>query len=734
MELRDYQKDLLKQVQTALQDSPQSRVMLQLPTGGGKTRIAGALLSEWLEGGRKAVWLTHRRELAAQTEGMLQEDQVSATKDIRWTPGTKAPVLPNGAVILMAQTVSRRTASAEVWDNYDTLDLMIVDEAHHATAEGWARAMRQWPGPVLGMTATPWRLSEREGFDHLFGELVCGPQVAALQSKEWLCNARVLSPPEEELVEGGQVDTTGEYSEAGIEEANRERDIWTAGALRFWQKNSEGRQTIVYAVSVRHARNLASVFNDAGIPAGVLVGDTPDTERTLLISRFQSGDLRVLVNVAVATEGFDLPDASCVLMTRPTMSLALYLQMVGRGLRPKPDSGDCVVLDMTGNSRRHGLPEVDREWSLRARSEQTPGPGEAPLIRCEKCEALSPASNHNCDNCGEPFGEHCGRCGAWRAWKRWSSKTICSHDHELVCDLCHKDAHVEAKLPVTQELEELEAMNLIRNMLEEECHRIGGATDDRKADLRSSIEQLETDLKDDNLVAFKRHLDSLPDAQRPVNDRQRYALFGEWERELKEELEGLKGELARLEAQSVDGQLVLRNVRERLLQLLEAEAREVGLLPRNPIPLGPPDSLRVDVPLADSPGSGEWITFVQLAELGKMDQVSSIRPIALQLPRESPLPVKNWINLLEQTAEWLVSKELLTKDICPFTVGRMTSRYMVNSRPNHPGRPTSKGFKQLSNGLYLHSQHSAKQIAQLCAPMVKKLGEDPEQFMVQFSQ
>ena len=403
MELRVYQSELLNRVMGELSGSPNARVMLQLPTGGGKTRIAGQLLSRFLSGGRKAVWLTHRRELAAQTEGMLQEDGVSATKDISWEPGSVAPPIPNGVVILMAQTVARRTARADVWGRYDANDLMIIDEAHHATAEGWTRAIRQWPGPVLGMTATPWRLSKREGFDHLFAELVCGPQVASLHSGGWLCGVRVMSPPEGDLVLGGSVDATGDYSEPGIEEANRDRDVWTGGALRFWERHGEDRQTVVYAVSVRHAGNLADVFNNAGIPAGVLVAETPDAERSEIIERFRTGRLRVLVNVAVATEGFDLPDAACILLTRPTMSLALYLQMVGRGMRPKPDSGDCVVLDLAGNSLIHGLSNNDREWSLMARGEQQYG--DAPLTRCEHCEALSAAGAHKCDHCGEPFGE-----------------------------------------------------------------------------------------------------------------------------------------------------------------------------------------------------------------------------------------------------------------------------------------------------------------------------------------
>ena len=382
-ELRDYQLDLLERVGDVLADAG-VRIMMQLPTGGGKTHIAGELLSRWLEDGRKAVWLTHRKELATQTEGMLREAGVPATANIRWTPRTNAPMIANGVVILMAQTVSHRNSNAEVWGGYNSSDLMIIDEAHHAAAGGWARAMKQWPGRIVGMTATPWRLSEKEGFDYLFDELHCGPQVAALQSGQWLCQSRVLLPPEEERIRSGEIDYTGDYSESGIELANEDRDIWTAGALRFWQEHGESHQTVVYAVSVRHARNLVAVFNDGGIPAGVLLGDTPDEERSRLLQEFRDGAIKALVNVAVATEGFDLPDASCVVLTRPTMSLSLYLQMVGRGLRPKPGGGDCVVLDLAGNSLRHGLPEEEREWSLRSRGVQTAG--EYTVVRCPECE------------------------------------------------------------------------------------------------------------------------------------------------------------------------------------------------------------------------------------------------------------------------------------------------------------------------------------------------------------
>ena len=470
LQLRPYQQSLLRQAQDALAADPNARLMLQLPTGGGKTVIAGALLADWLQNGRKAVWLTHRKELAEQTRRMLTDAGVSAITNVNWTPGEDAPAMAGGAVILMAQTVGRRIARLPhchsrldpesrggVWNRYHANDLLIIDEAHHTAADGWTRAVRQWPGPIVGMTATPWRLSEKEGFDHLFGSLLCGPQTADLQSLGSLCEAQVFIPPPEQRVAGGAVDRTGDYTEAGIEQANRDRpDIMTAGALAFWQKHAADRQTIAYAISVDHAHNLAAVFNDAGMPAPVILGDTNREERDKAIAGFRNGSIKILVNVIVATEGFDLPDASCIIIARPTMSLALYLQMVGRGLRPKPDAGDCLILDLAANAVTHGLPEDNREWSLKPRG--TSGTGVAPIVWCptEWCDVASPASSHHCRGCGYSFGKDCNRRGRWRSYRsRWRYEKHCGDAHQLVCDLCHIDAHIQAHLPIAPPLDEL---------------------------------------------------------------------------------------------------------------------------------------------------------------------------------------------------------------------------------------------------------------------------------------
>ena len=455
LKLRSYQRDLLQQVQKALSAEAKARVMMQLPTGGGKTIIAGTQLASWLTGGRKAVWLTHRKELAEQTCRMLTDARVPAMTNVKWTSGTDAPAMSQGAVILMAQTVGRRTAKREVWSRYDADDLMVIDEAHHAAAEGWERAMQQWPGRILGMTATPWRMSKKEGFDHLFCTLRCGPQVAELQSDNWLCDARTLLPPLEERIIGGEVDRlSGEFTETGIELANQDRpNVITAGVLEFWQMHAVNRPTLAYAVSVDHAHNLGDVFNDAGIPAAVILGDTSSEERSKAIAGFRDGTIKVLVNVIVATEGFDLPDASCIAIARPTLSLALYLQMVGRGLRPKEDGGNCVILDSAANSVTHGLPEEGRKWSLKPRGKQSDGA--APFVSCPSCGGEIHPASHKCPHCGDPLGKDCGRCGKWRAWKRWRFENHCGDAHQLVCDLCHIDAHIQAHLPVTEPLDKL---------------------------------------------------------------------------------------------------------------------------------------------------------------------------------------------------------------------------------------------------------------------------------------
>ena len=281
------------------------------------------------------------------------------------------------------------------------------------------------------------------------------------------------------------------------------------------------------------------------------------------------------------------------MLTRPTMSLSLYLQMVGRGLRPKQDDGDCVILDLAGNSLRHGLPDEERDWSLQPRSKQPSG--KSPVVWCPKCESLSPAGSHQCRNCGAPFGGPCDRCGAWRAWIRWSRKTVCGKVHDLVCDLCHYDAHIQAQLPVTEELKELAMLAnddelspdrdpFLKNFLGEERRRVVGGAEERKDELRSLIGHRESELSDDKRTV------------QVVRESPYRTAYGGTTAEPGHKRVGssVNGKVAlsrnswgggknwpRLNLNPSTVRLIFNNARDRLLRLLEAEAREAGLLPQS---------------------------------------------------------------------------------------------------------------------------------------------------------
>lgn len=737
MGLRLYQRNLLDRVQNALVSDPKVRLMMQLPTGGGKTIIAGALLKDRLaDGRRKAVWLTHRKELTKQTQTMLTKAGVSAIPNVRWTPGEGAPAMAGGVVILMAQKVSLQTARREVWNRYRSTDLMIVDEGHHAAAEGWKRAICQWPGPVVGMTATPWRLSEKEGFDHLFDKLICGPQVAELQADGWLCQANVLMPKPEEIIRGGKI-TAGDYVESGIEQANSDHpDIMTAGALRFWQTHAAERQTIVYAISQNHARNLNAVFNDAGIPAAVLLSNTPPDERANAVESFGRGAVRVLINVAIATEGFDLPDASCIVITRPTMSLSLYLQMIGRGLRPKPDGGDCIILDLAGNAVTHGLPEEKREWSLEPRGEETAG--EAPVVWCEKCLTASHSASHNCRQCGAPFGKDCDRCGKWRAWKHWQFENHCGDAHRLVCDLCHIDAHIEAHLPVLPPLDkpvdscddggmipdgdfEIDddlagrLADLFRELLETERKAIVGRDDARRIELRQLIEERESVLKDNakQYALFNEHIASLPESERPADPIQEGRMLVKYVDGLHSELADWRRELAELESRPVNKRAIFNSARSKAMHLFRKAAIDY-----------PPED---DEDGRPPPPPYGWH---KLSELGDIVSEKGWRPLAGLKPSDLQFPngnkkISSWKEMYTSVVELLFKETPLSPDDIP----RELKKFF---RPEEWRAP--QGYlktTKLPNGLFLVTALDAGSMVFRSCRFIRACGKDPAQFQVQ---
>ncbi len=351
-ELRPYQRALVEGIREAFTKT--SRVLAVLPTGGGKTLVAAHIMRAALEKGRRVLAVAHRRELVGQLRaGLAQALGLSPEEVPAYLPGEK---VPEGAPFAVGsiQTLARRGAGR--WD------MVVVDEAHHLPADTYQDIVRggRW---VLGFTATPVRADGR-GLGEHFGALVQGPTISELIALGYLVPPRYLVPEE------GGWDTSrlpvrgGDYAPREVEALAREVRL-EVKVVEAYLEHLKGRPTVIFAAGVEHGRELAVRLRKAGVRAAFLDGETPLQERQEALGAFKRGDLEVLVNVALFTEGYDEPRISGILLARPTKSLGLYLQMIGRALRPFPGKADTLVVDATGvNYRAFGPVEAYTRWTL----------------------------------------------------------------------------------------------------------------------------------------------------------------------------------------------------------------------------------------------------------------------------------------------------------------------------------------------------------------------------------
>jgi superfamily II DNA or RNA helicase len=388
MQLRDYQRQAVDDLRGAYRDGARAPLLIG-PTGMGKTVIIAAVLQGIAARGRSAIVLVHRRELIAQTSAKLTLADVPHGIIAAGVPATDAPI-QIASVQTLARRLDRITAQP---------DLIVIDEAHHAAANTWGKALTHWPEALrLGVTATPVRQDGR-GLGIVFDRLVLGPSTAELISGGFLCPARLYAPPP-------VADLSGLHRRAGdyaIEEAaeRMDRPTVTGDAISHYQRLAAGQRAIAFCCNVKHAEHVCAAFNHVGVGAASLLGSTDPQLRDATVARFAAGQLQVLVTVDVVSEGFDIPAAGCAILLRPTQSLGLYLQQVGRVLRPAPGKAAAIVLDHVGNVHRHGWPDDPREWSLADRERRAGSAGEpASTVRtCEVCfAAFKPAPV--CPCCG----------------------------------------------------------------------------------------------------------------------------------------------------------------------------------------------------------------------------------------------------------------------------------------------------------------------------------------------
>lgn len=401
MALRTYQIDLIEHIRTELRYH--RRILAVMPTGAGKTHTFCTIAQLSTYRNHNVLILVHRSELIEQTSRRLKSMDVPHGVIAPRHPVTHAQVQ-----VASIHAVARRLSSFPWSPN-----LVIVDEAHHCAARSWRQVLDGYPhAHVVGWTATPQRLDGKSLGDS-FDQLVEGPSVRRLIDAGHLASYRLFAPPTGADL-SGLSKRGGDYKAEQTEERMCEERVLYSAVQNF-KKFAPDRQAIAFCTTVRHAELVRDAFVAADVAAATVDGTLGAGERAARLADFKSGVVQVLISVDLISEGFDVPACDCAILLRPTASLSVYLQQVGRALRPS--GREAIILDCAGNSATHGLPCDVREWSLQ---------GIAPKSRSE----LRNVPIRVCPSC---YGVHrpapvCPFCGHMHAVARELPKEV---DREL---------------------------------------------------------------------------------------------------------------------------------------------------------------------------------------------------------------------------------------------------------------------------------------------------------------
>ena len=415
MRLRDYQEELVAEADPRLR--PSCGVMLQCPTGSGKTEMGIAALLARRGAGMCDAWLTHRRELDRQSGTRLN---LAGLHTVRMGAFAGPERFWHSKAVTIVSPSLRRWPTPPK----GRTGLLVVDEAHHTPAGTWAKLVTQWRaagGAVLGLTATPWRMSKSQGFSEWYDHLLIGPSVALLQEQGYLARPRVYTPRGAEMqMRKEDISSMGDYLARAMErDAVRMLDHdYVVPAWRQRTARMEDKRTLWFLPTVHSANKMASQLESAA----VLTGETPDAEREKVLRALADKRLTHLVSVDVISEGLDIPSVPVVATLRPTLSLVTYLQQCGRGSRPKgADGGEYVLLDYAKNSLEHGVPDTDREWSLLPRSRTSAGGGKPPVARCHhpECDHVMHTATRRCEECNSDQYFVCPSCHVERRWTQY---------------------------------------------------------------------------------------------------------------------------------------------------------------------------------------------------------------------------------------------------------------------------------------------------------------------------
>ena len=366
MKLRPYQSQAVELTRQSMQHN--KRIIVCLPTGGGKSAIFSHIAKSALEKGKQVLILTHRKELLAQAKSY-----------------------GSGCVVAMVEKVYNRIKKGTFTPN--EMDLIIVDECH---VNSFTKILNHYHGFVLGFTATP---IAKPPLNETYNDIVSNVDIPMLVDQGFLASPKTFVKTN---VDVSQLQIKGkDFSEVSLNNVYNKPKTYI-GVVEDYMLKFNRKKAICFCVNIEHTLNTHHQFITHGVEAYYIDSNMPDYERDTNIAKFKTSKYGVLVNCGIATTGFDVPDIEVVIVNRATMSLALWLQMCGRGSRPTPTKKEFTILDYGDNVKRLGHWEAERDWVAifnskpkKAKELQMP----APTKICPKCEAMIFASARVCKHC-----------------------------------------------------------------------------------------------------------------------------------------------------------------------------------------------------------------------------------------------------------------------------------------------------------------------------------------------
>jgi len=356
--LRKYQEQAITQLRDCVSNGLK-KVIMALPTGGGKSVIFGQIISNALDKGKTVLWLVHRRNLVYQMRDVLQEFGIECGLIMAGNESeTKIPVQ-----LCTIQTLSRRLQLADPFNNqfFIDADLILIDEGHRSLSKTYMEIIKLYQDKIIiACTATPMR-SDGMGMGKVYEAIVDVAGVQELIDDKFLSPVRYFAAKKPDLKDVKIA--RGDYVVKDLGKKMNKTKL-NGDIVENWLKFGENRQTIVFCVNVKHSIAVCDEFIKQGITAEHLDARSSDEARDDVFHRMGDGDTKVICNVGLYQEGLDVPAVSCIVMARPTKSMGLYRQCCGRGLRILPGKDDCFIFDHGGVIEEHGFLEGDIEWTL----------------------------------------------------------------------------------------------------------------------------------------------------------------------------------------------------------------------------------------------------------------------------------------------------------------------------------------------------------------------------------